>query len=235
MENKYLDYERNFGEDTASFYNIKNYLLQDLESYGKSQIFKKKETLFSQGEIAESVFLLKKGRVKSTCINRTGEETLLRMHYSGGIIGLTAIRENSRRDATATVLMESEIIIIPRRKMIGAMEKDGRLGVWVSNIFLHRLCSFHYRFSQFLTCTVEQRLSHLLLTLCCYDSDNSFSLITDFSHEEFSQIVAARRQTVTMLLNRFSEAGYIELRRRQIHVKNHEALRKIAERTKICL
>lgn len=173
------------------------------------------DAVYHQGDEADGIYLLRSGRIKASSVNAVGNETVLRIHIPGSIIGLTAIGHEPIRDATATALEDCRLIFIERPRILALMREDGELGVYIAQLLLDRLSSFHFRVHEVLTNTVEQRVARALLGFSMPVGDGSQPHLL-LSQEELSQIVAARRPTVSQILGVFTESGLIRVERRKI-------------------
>lgn len=197
-----------------------------ITALGKEQRLARGEALYRQGEKAGHVFLLLTGRVKASSLSAHGDETVLRVHLPGSLLGLTAIGAHPVRDATATALEEGRVVLLTRRQMLDLMYEDAALGVHIGQLLLERLGSFHFWVHEVLSNTVEQRVARALLGFsmphCMADGATRRALL--LSHKELSQIVAARRPTVSQALQSLAEAGLVSLERRRIVILDPEGL-----------
>ena len=192
----------------------------------------KGEVLFRQGETFGGVYLLLDGCFKASSVNAQGSETVLRLHYPGSLLGLTALGVTHARDATLVALEDSRLCHVSRDAMRDLMEKDGALGFHIAQLLLERLASFHFLVHSVLTGTVEQRVARALLgfSLPCAGADGASQRDLRLSQEELAQIVAARRPTVSQVLNNLAEAGLVGLERRRIVIRDPDGLsRYVAE------
>ena len=83
---------------------------RELAREGSCVTMEKGEELYRQGEPADRLFLLNDGRIKASSVNALGQETVLRIHLSGSVLGLTSLAIDPVRDATATALEDSSLI-----------------------------------------------------------------------------------------------------------------------------
>jgi CRP-like cAMP-binding protein len=74
----------------------------------------KGDRLYHQAEPADHVHVLLSGIIKSTTVNSNGQETLLRIHLSGSVLGLTSLATDPVRDATAIALEPSVTAMVSR-------------------------------------------------------------------------------------------------------------------------
>src|SRR5688572_6535627 len=76
--------------------------------------FRKNEVVFSQGDAADALFHIQKGRVKLTVVSSSGKEATLSMFGANELVGLGCLSFQKRRLGTATALESSELIRIDR-------------------------------------------------------------------------------------------------------------------------
>lgn len=176
-------------------------------------------TLFRQGETFGGVYLLLDGRFKASSVNARGEETVLRVHYPGSLLGLTSLGVTRARDATLVALEDSRLAHVGREEFKGLMERDGALGFHIAQLLLERLASFHFLVHSVLPGTVEQRVARALLGFSGPDRRD-----LHLSQEELAQIVAARRPTVSQVLHNLADAGLVSLERRRIVILDADRL-----------
>jgi len=207
--------EHSLGAERNLSQSIPEDQARELAQAGSAVELAKGEAAYHQGDTADGIYLLQGGRIKSSSVNAVGNETVLRIHIPGSIIGLTAIGHEPIRDATASALEDCQLIFIEREKMLGLMRENGELGVYIAQLLLDRLSSFHFRVHEVLTNTVEQRVARALLGFSMPVGDEAEPHLL-LSQEELSQIVAARRPTVSQILGQFTDAGLIRVERRRI-------------------
>jgi CRP-like cAMP-binding protein len=185
------------------------------------------QTLFRQGDPADSVLVLLAGKVKMSFANSAGQETLIRIHLPGSLLGLSALGSRGERELTATPIENVTVSSIPRPRFVELMARDGELGLFLARLLIDRLRSLHSRLGDAPGSTVEQRLAHALLVLS-RDEASSLSagpeLTVALTHEELASVVNARRQTITEALGRFVRAGHIRVMKRRIVITDLDAL-----------
>ncbi len=188
------------------------------------------ERLFRQGDPADSVIILLSGKVKVSFTNSAGQETLMRIHLPGSLLGLTALGSRGERELTATALEDIAYSSIPRPRFMEFVAQDGELGLFLARLLIDRLRSLHNRLGDAPGSTVEQRLAHALIVLSHDDRahpDDEPGLSVALTHEELASIVNARRQTVTEAIGRFVKAGHIRMHKRKIAIANLDGLAQL--------
>lgn len=187
------------------------------------------EFLYHQGDAAHYLYLLLEGRIKTFMVNSGGQEALLRIHLPGSLLGLTTLTTNRTRDANATAIDASKMIAIRREDLQHLVRLDPDLGICLIQLLVDRLSDFHMRVGELSANSVEQRLARGLLSLSRPDTQaadiKSGAIL--FTHEELAQLINSRRQTVTAVLSRFAQAGFISNEGRRIVITNREGLSRL--------
>lgn len=170
------------------------------------------EAFFSQGDPADCVFYLVKGRAKISVLSSAGKEATIRLVVAGDFFGEKAMASNpGQRITTATALSDCTAIRITRSEFLRLMREDR---------------DFSYQFSSFLlACTMktqadlvdqlfnraEKRLARLLLLLAEYSKNGTDeSVIPHISQEALASMIGSTRPRVNTFMNRFRKLGFIE-------------------------
>ena len=205
--------------------------IKRLAEAGRKIIFEKDEIIFRQGEPAANTYLLTSGRANTFLVSSKGQESLLRIHLPGSVLGLTALATRLIRDASAVAVEASEATEITRADFLALLRSDPLLGEYFIKLLLDRMSDFHYRVGELLSQTVEHRLSTALLALSQPDSSpgrNAGFEPVILTHEQLAHLINTRRPTVSAILGRFADAGLISRSGRGFVVTDREGLARLA-------
>jgi len=186
--------------------------IERLTEAGRAIRFEKDTYLYHQSEQAEKVYLLVSGRVNTFLVSSRGQESLLRIHLPGSLLGLTTLASSPVRDASAIAVESCETVSMDRKTLRALQQSDPRLGGYLIQLLLDRMSDFHYRVGELLCQSVEQRLSKALLALSQPDTVGEEREETEtimLTHEQFAHLLNTRRPTVSAALSRFARAGLI--------------------------
>jgi len=181
------------------------------------------EIIYRQGEPAEHIYLLLEGEAQSTLLNFAGNETLLRIHLPGSILGLTALASVPWRDASAKAIQPSILTKISASDVKTSMLGDPALGLSLIQLLVDRMRDFHFRVGELQALSVEQRLARVLLAVSRREREAESGdqrPEIHLTHEELAQLVGSRRQTITGILGRFMQAGYISKAGRRLYIED---------------
>jgi CRP-like cAMP-binding protein len=212
-------------QDLRSALSAEN--MRKLAARGVERKFERGECLFHQGDRGEGVLLLLDGRVKVCLIGCSGQKTILRIHLPGSLIGMSALGALQVRDATATALETVTTVELTLADMQAVLLEDSALGLRVMRMLLDRLADLHSRLADLQAASVDQRLARVLLALGQRDPIAEATPTIALTHEDLSNMVGARRPTVTSALNRFVHDGLIEKCGRNIVVRDPERLTRL--------
>jgi CRP/FNR family transcriptional regulator, cyclic AMP receptor protein len=179
---------------------------------GKTAVdLKEKDAVFSQGDWANAVFYIQKGRVKLTVVTKTGKEATIAILSAGEFIGERCmVSAHTTRTETAAALTECKVLRIDKEEMLRAL----RRGHAFSDFFVSRLLARNVRFEADLVDQLfnssEKRLARALLLLSrSAMTDQPEPTIPRISHETLAGMVGTTRSRVTFFMNRFRRSGFI--------------------------
>jgi CRP-like cAMP-binding protein len=182
-----------------------------------------KDTFFSQGDSADSVFYLQTGRAKVTVVSTAGKEATIALVSSGQFVGEGALAATAGlRLSTATAITACTALRISRAEMIHVMHEEHSL----SDLFLKFLLEQSMRVQADLVDQLfnssEKRLARILLLMAEYGRPGEpEQYIPKISQETLAEMVGTTRSRVSFFMNRFRKLGFIEYNGR---IKVHKSL-----------
>jgi CRP/FNR family cyclic AMP-dependent transcriptional regulator len=185
-----------------------------------------REFFFSQGDPADSVFYLQKGRARVTVVSRVGKEatiTLLASHEFVGEEALAAIP--GRRLASATAITACTALKITREEMIRVMHEEHEFSDLFLKFLLERSMRIQADLVDQLFNDSERRLARILLLMAEFDQQGDpEALIPKISQETLAEMIGATRSRVSFFMNRFRQLGFIEYNGR---IRVHKSLMRV--------
>jgi CRP/FNR family cyclic AMP-dependent transcriptional regulator len=200
---------------------------------GRRVLQLKAETvLFSQGDKADIVFYIRKGRAKLTVVSETGRQATITLLSAGDFVGeesVTAII--SRHFAAATTITACTVIEITRPEMIRILNVEPGFSRYFLNYVLSRSIRTQADLVDQLFNSTEKRLARILLLMADFgESGEPQMLIPKISQEALGNIIGATRSKVSFFMNRFRKLGLIEyngrilVKKALLHVLLHDGL-----------
>ena len=182
-----------------------------------------RQPFFSQGEPADSIFYLQKGRAKITVISHAGKEATLTLLSAGDFIGEEALAAApGLRLATATATSECTALKIERQEMIRAMHEEHDFSDMILKFLLARSMRIQADLVDQLFNSSEKRLARILLLMAEFGKPGeSETFIPPITQETLADMIGTTRSRVSFFMNRFRKLGFIEYNGR---IKVHKSL-----------
>jgi len=182
-----------------------------------------KQTFFVQGNPADSVFYLQKGRAKVTVVSKSGKEATITLATPGDFLGEEALAvPGGLRLVTATAITACSALKIGREDMVRVMHEDHAL----SDLFLKFLLARSMRIQADLVDQLfnssEKRLARILLLMAEFgQAGEPEAFIPKISQETLAEMIGTTRSRVSFFMNRFRKLGFIEYNGR---IRVHKSL-----------
>lgn len=172
--------------------------------------FDKKQAIFTQGEPANAVFYLQKGRVKLTVVSPRGKEASIGMLSAGDFFGEGCIIGQPLRMTTASAMTDCVVVRLEKKTMMHVLHEQHTF----SDLFVTHLVSRNIRFEEDLVDQLfnssEKRLARILLLLARFGKEGKpEALVPKISQEALAEMVGTTRSRVSFFMNRFRKLGLI--------------------------
>jgi CRP/FNR family cyclic AMP-dependent transcriptional regulator len=167
-------------------------------------------TIFSQGDIAETLMYIQKGHVKLSAVSKTHKEAIVAILGPGEFLGEACLGSQNIRIRTATAIEPATLQVIERNEMIRALRTDQAL----SYSFLSYLLSRNIRLEEDLIDQVshssERRLARALLLLAGKGNQRRLHSFAGISQETLATMIGTTRPRVNFFMNKFRKLGFIK-------------------------
>lgn len=174
--------------------------------------FTPKQTFFTQGDPANCVFYLQRGRAKITVVSKTGKEATIAILSAGDFVGEGAlVAEPGLRLSTATAIVACNALKISRKEMLRVMHEERDFSDLFLKFLLTRSMRVQADLIDQLFNSSEKRLARILLLMAEFGlNDEPESTIPKISQETLAEMVGTTRSRVSFFMNRFRKLGFIE-------------------------
>jgi CRP/FNR family cyclic AMP-dependent transcriptional regulator len=172
------------------------------------------QPVFSQGDLADAIFHIQKGKIKLTVVSKHGKEAVVAILGSGDFFGEGCLAGQTLRMASATTMSECSIMRMEKGDVIRLLHDQPAF----SELLLHHLLSRNIRIEEDLVDQLfnssEKRLARVLLLLANFGKEGKPELvIPKVSQETLAEIVGTTRSRVSFFMNRFRKLGFIQYNR----------------------
>ena len=182
--------------------------------------YKKKDVIFSQGNPAELIFYIQKGRVKLTVVSKQGKEAVVAIMEAQQFFGEGCLNGDSTRVATAVSLGNSIITSITKHAMREALDNEPHLAENFVKYLITRTSRVEADLVDQLFNSSERRLARLLLLLAHFGKEGAPQPIdVEISQETLAEMIGTTRSRVSFFMNKFRKLGFISYNGK-IHIHN---------------
>jgi CRP/FNR family transcriptional regulator, cyclic AMP receptor protein len=187
--------------------------------------------LYSAGSPADSVFFLESGIVKIIKRGPENKEVLLTLVKAGEIFGEDALLVGGPRQASAEVVQEGSVYIIPKDLFGNFCNAKPEVWRMLAGLLARREQGLEQKIEMLLLRDVEQRillyLADLAEAMGVAEEDGGHSV--QFSQGEIASLVGATRETTSSTLNSLARRGLVSLGRRKMIIADPRMLREAAD------
>jgi CRP-like cAMP-binding protein len=177
----------------------------------KTEKFREKEIVFSQGDPAKNVLYLREGGVKLTVVNATGKEAVVAMLGPGDFVGEGCLLGLPFRMSTATAIMRTSLLAIEKDEMMRVLHREHAFSEHFISYMLSRNIRVEGDLIDQLFNSSEKRLARALLLLARYgEQDRPQKAIPTVSQEVLAEMIGTTRPRVSVFMNKFRKLGFIE-------------------------
>ena len=178
-----------------------------------------KGTFYSQGDPADAVFYLQKGRAKITVVSAQGKEATITLVSAGDFVGEEALAAvPGLRLSTATAITACVLLKIGRDQMIRVMREEHEFSDLFVKFLLARSMRAYADLVDQLFNSSEKRLARILLLMAEYGQPDELGdlerFIPKISQETLAEMIGTTRSRVSFFMNRFRKLGFIDYKDR---------------------
>ena len=176
-----------------------------------SREYRPGRSVFAQGDEANAVFYVLRGKVKLSVVSARGKEAILGVLGRGAFFGESCLAFQPRRLSTARALLPSTIVRLEKQRMTALLHREPHF----AELFLAYLLSRNLRIEEHLIDHLfnssEKRLARLLLLLAHFGKEpKPETVVPRMSQETLAAMIGTTRSRVSFFMNRFKKKGFID-------------------------
>jgi CRP-like cAMP-binding protein len=173
--------------------------------------FLKNQNVFLQGDAADKVFYIQRGKIKLAVVSDQGKEAVVAILEPGQFFGEGCMNGHRLRISTTTAMDDSVITSITKDAMLAALHDEPKF----SEMFMAYLLTRNSRIEEDLIDQLfnssERRLARMLLLLANFGKEGSPQPIgPNISQETLAEMIGTTRSRVSYFMNKFRRLGLID-------------------------
>jgi CRP/FNR family transcriptional regulator, cyclic AMP receptor protein len=192
---------------------------RSIATYSKDQI------IFSQGDPANAVFYIQRGKVKITVVSEQGKEAVVAILEANEFFGEACLAGQSQRIATVTAMVDSVIMRLDKPAVVRVIHAEPAFSEMFISHLLSRTIRIEADLVDQLFNSSEKRLARLLLLLANFGKDGKPEpMIAKISQETLAEMIGTTRSRVSFFMNKFRKLGLIDYKSSEDGIEVHSSL-----------
>ena len=203
---------------------------REIASCARARSFARDELLFAQGQSARNLVMIQTGSVKLSQLSPNGNEVILRMTGSGDPVGMPADTASCSHSCSARAMEQCHTLVWEYSRLQGLLAQYPQIGRNISQILSNQLTELQERFREVATEKVAQRVALALLRLIKQVGKPAKGGVeVSLSREELAQMTGTTLFTISRLLSKWGEEGFVLPKREAVVVLDSRRLGQVSE------
>jgi CRP-like cAMP-binding protein len=178
---------------------------RSIDRFGKDRI------VFSQGDPADAVFYIQKGKAKVTVVSAQGKEAVVAIFGTNEFFGEGCLAGQAQRIATVTTMTDSIIMRLEKSAVVDVIHREPAFSEMFIAHLLGRTIRVEADLVDQLFNSSEKRLARLLLLLANFGKEGKPEpIIAKISQETLAEMIGTTRSRVSFFMNKFRKLGFID-------------------------
>jgi CRP/FNR family cyclic AMP-dependent transcriptional regulator len=170
-----------------------------------------KQTIFTQGDAADTVFYIQKGKVRLTVVSEKGKEATIAILNPGDFCGEGGLAGQPIRMGSAIAMTDCELMRIDKKAMMLALHRENTLSDLFTAYLLGRNIRYEADLVDQLFSSSEKRLARILLLLAHFGKEGvPETVIPKISQETLAEMIGTTRSRVSFFMNKFRKLGFVD-------------------------
>jgi len=185
--------------------------LEAISAQAREVVFKKNAVVMTEGDVGESMYVIKNGSVKVFVSDADGKELILYHQDSGSVVGDIALLDDAPRSASVTAMEATTALMISKQRFLDLLREKPEMSIGVIRSLTQRLREATEGSRRLALDNVYQRLTDKLTELKVTDSTGQDHLPRKFSHQELGNMIGASREMVGKVMAELIKGEYVEI------------------------
>ena len=217
------DINSGFNEEIRTLHDLKNFF----DDNGSIFTYKKNETIYSEGDHSNYIYLIAKGVVKSYKLDEKGKELTTALHKEDDLFGYNSFIETAPYRETATAIEDVELSGIPKSVLKTILGNNHKVALEIIQLLTDDITGVKNQLLQMAYGTVKRKTASTILRFAEEINSKPEDPIT-ISRSDLASVAGIATETFIRTMSQFKEEGLIEMEGRNIKVadlkKVHEIL-----------
>jgi CRP/FNR family transcriptional regulator, cyclic AMP receptor protein len=195
--------------------------LELVRSLSTEKHYPKNAVVLTEGEMGDSLYMIRSGKVKVFIGDQDGREMILKILGPGDFFGEMSMIDKQPRSASVTTLETSAFLVLSHAAFEKAIEQAPRIATMIMRILAQRVREADKKIGTLALMDVYGRVASTLLELAVMDN-GKLMVGEKLSQQDLANMVGASREMVNRILKDLSERGFISVESKSITIINRE-------------
>ena len=206
-------------------------LLAELGEGRPAKVYRTNQIVFTQGDPADSLFYILKGKAKLTVLSGRGKEAVVAILKNNDFFGKECLAGQAHRMTNATATSDCSVMRIRKTKMLSLLNAQPAFAAFFLRYVLARKTRVEEDLADQLFNSSEKRLARALLPLANFGEEGEPERdIPKISQENLAQTIGTTRARVSFFMNKFRKLGFIKYGGATNGIKIHRSLLNVVLR-----
>lgn len=190
--------------------------------------YKKKDVVYTEGNLPAHLFYILKGKIKAFKRNEDGKELILSLYKPGDFLGYRALLENGEYRETAEALEDTELALIPKADFEGLLNNNLLVMKKFIKILAENIDANEDQLLAIAYNSLRKKVADTLVTLYNkYNPRKSDAFMIDLSRENMASIAGVAKESLIRTLGDFKQENLISIEENHISILNFDRLEKM--------
>lgn len=188
--------------------------------------YPRNSVILFEDDPGDALYIVSTGQVKVVLIGEDGREVILSVLGDGDFFGEMSLIDDEPRSAHVIAMKDSQLLVLRRDDFQSRLEENPRIALKLLRVLVQRLRRADEKIGGLVLLDVNGRVAQLLLDLS--EESGGPKITRRLTHHTIAQMIGSSRETVSRAMRELVERGAIDVSRREITIKQPDALRSMA-------
>ncbi|OGT99462.1 MAG: hypothetical protein A2085_11090 [Gemmatimonadetes bacterium GWC2_71_10] len=188
--------------------------------------YPKNSVILFEDDPGDALYIVSSGQVKVVLIGEDGREVILSVLSDGDFFGEMALIDDEPRSAHVIAMKDSQLLVLRRDDFQAQIEAHPKIALKLLRVLVARLRGADAKIGGLVLLDVNGRVAQLLLELA--NESGGPKITRRLTHHTIAQMIGSSRETVSRAMRELVDRGLIEVSRREITIRQREALESMA-------
>jgi len=188
--------------------------------------YPRNSVILFEDDPGDALYIVSTGQVKVVLIGEDGREVILSVLGDGDFFGEMSLIDDEPRSAHVIAMKDSQLLVLRRDDFQARLEENPRIALKLLRVLVERLRRADEKIGGLVLLDVNGRVAQLLLDLA--EESGGPRITRRLTHHTIAQMIGSSRETVSRAMRELVERGAIDVSRREITIKQADALRSMA-------